>query len=175
MVAPERKDGVGHRFFRQGDVLVRFKFLNNLVQGHRTLDPEVEPDAVHVLRIEFDRRREQVQIQAHCAEQMPGVSRVMGSEFGVVVATHLRGGDKALFLADVAGAPQTDKTSFNQIIGRFIVQGDGVDENGQIVRVATDDLYETVLVRHEGSVVYAARIHFAETEFAPLGNKPMGR
>ena len=42
-------------FFRQGDISVRVEFLNHLVQRHRPLDLEVEPDAVHVLRVQLNR------------------------------------------------------------------------------------------------------------------------
>ena len=55
MITAKRKDRAGHGFFRQGDISVRVEFLNHLVQRHRPLDLEVEPDAVHVLRVQLNR------------------------------------------------------------------------------------------------------------------------
>src|ERR1043166_2853177 len=49
MISAKGKDWVGHSFFRQGDISIRLKFLNHLIQCHRPLDLEVEPDTMHVL------------------------------------------------------------------------------------------------------------------------------
>src|SRR4030095_1573606 len=77
MIPAKGKDRAGHGFFRQGDISIRLKFLNHLVQRHRPLDLEVEPDAMHVLRVQLNRRGKEIEIKATRVEQVPGIPRVM--------------------------------------------------------------------------------------------------
>ena len=68
MVPAKRKDRVGHRFFGQSDILVGLEFVNHLVQRHRPLDLEVKPDAMHVLRVQLNRRGKEIEIEARVCE-----------------------------------------------------------------------------------------------------------
>src|SRR5215467_13464409 len=100
MVPAKRKDGTGHGFFRHGDIFVSVEFVNHLVQRHWPLDLEVEPDAMHVLRVQLNRRGKEIQIEAARVEQMPGVLRVMRAKLGIVMFPSLWRRNKTLFLAN---------------------------------------------------------------------------
>ena len=63
MIPAKRKNGICHGFFRQGHIFVHLKFFNHLIQRHRLLDLEVEPDAMHVLGVQLNHRRKEIEIQ----------------------------------------------------------------------------------------------------------------
>jgi hypothetical protein len=51
---------------------------------------------------------------------------------------------------------------------------DRLDESGDVVRVAGDDLDEAVLAGHEHLFIDAASVRLAEIVFAPLGEEALG-
>ena len=63
MVAPKRENRAGHRFVRARHIFVQPQFLQQFVPCHRPPDAEIEPDTVHVLRMELDGGRKQVEVQ----------------------------------------------------------------------------------------------------------------
>src|SRR5712691_4027655 len=117
MVPAKRKDRAGHGLFRQGDIFVRLEFLNHLVQRHRPLDLEVEPDAMHILCVQLNRRGKEIEIEATRVEQVPGIPRVMRAKLRIVMFPSLWRRNKTLRLAEIARAPHADKAAFKQIIG----------------------------------------------------------
>src|SRR5262249_44148623 len=112
MIPAKGKDRVGHGFFRQGNISIRLEFLNHLVQRHRSLDLEVEPDAMHVLRVQLNRRGKEIEIKAARVEQVPSIPRVMCAKLRLVVFPSLWRRNKTLGLADITGAPPADKAAF---------------------------------------------------------------
>src|SRR5262249_51763152 len=82
LITAKRKDRVGHGFFGEGNILVRFELLNHFVQRHGPLDLEVKPDAMHVLRVQLNRRGKEIQVQAPRVEQAPGIIRMMRAKLG---------------------------------------------------------------------------------------------
>ena len=174
MVPAKRKDRAGHSFFRHGDIFIRLEFLNDLIQRHWPLDFEVEPDAMHVLRVQLNRRRKEIQIETTRVEQMPGILGVMCAKLGIFMFTSLWSCNKALFLANITGAPHTDKAAFEQVVGGFVMQGQGFREHSEVMGVTTDNLDETIFPRHQGRIVDATRIGFAKAKLASLGEKTFG-
>src|SRR5207237_4316029 len=136
-------------------------------QRHRPLDLEIEPDAMHVLGVQLNRRGKEIEIEATRVEQVPGIPRVMRAKLGIVMFPSLWRRNKTLFLADITGAPHADKAAFKQVIAGFVMQGQGFREHSEVVRVTTDDLDETILPRHQGCIVDATRIRLPKPEFTP--------
>ena len=107
-------------------------------------------------------------------EQVPGILRVMRAKLGIVVFPSLWRRNKTLFLADIAGASHADKAAFKQVIGGFVMQGQGFREHSEVVGVTTDDLDETIFSRHQCCIVDATRIRLPKPKFTPLGEKSLG-
>ena len=55
------------------------QFLDNVIEGHGALHTEVEPDTVHVLGIELNHGRKQIQVEAARLEEMPSIAGVVGT------------------------------------------------------------------------------------------------
>ena len=49
------------------------------------------------------------------------------------------------FLAYIVGAAHADETAFFQVVFFFGTQRDGIDQHGEVVRIAADHLDELVL------------------------------
>jgi hypothetical protein len=75
---------------------------------------------MHVLRIELDGGRKQIQIQSDRLEEMPGIFCVVRAKFHILVLADLWRWDEAVFLTDIGGTPQAEKPAPNQIIRRLI-------------------------------------------------------
>ena len=172
LITAKGKDRVGHGFFGEGHILVRFELLNYLVQRHGPLDLEVKPDAMHVLRVQLDRGGKEIQVQAPCVEQAPGIIRMMRAKLGIFVFPGLGGRDKTLFLANITGTSHADKAAFEQVIRRFLSECEGFRQDGQIVSITAHDLNEAILLRHQRPIVDATRIRLAKARLAPLSEKP---
>ncbi len=126
---------------------------------------------MHVLGVELDRGGEEVQVVAQRVEQVPGVASMMGSEALVVVATDDRRWHETAILRNVVGTPHAYESAFPEVLGTSFLERQRVDQAGQIVRVARDDLQELVHAAFQRAVVDTASIGFPETEFAPLGDE----
>src|SRR6266702_5312848 len=98
----------------------------------------------------------------------------MRAKLGIVVFPSIWCRNKALFLADIAGAPHADKAAFDQVIRYFVMEGKGFSKDSQVVGIATDHLDEAVLARHQRLIVDATRIRLAKARLTPLGEKPLG-
>src|SRR5262245_19885558 len=85
--------------------------------------------------------------------------------------SHLRRGDEFGILADIVGAPHANKPAFVKIVFLLATQGDRVDQDGKVVRVAAHNLNELILGAFQCFVVDPARIHLAEAEFTSLGDE----
>ena len=57
---------------------------------------------------------------------------------------------------------------------RVAVVGEGLDQGGNVVRVARHDLEEAVVARNQRLVVDATRVGLAEPQLAALGDKALG-
>src|SRR4030095_4314074 len=101
MISAKGKDRVGHGFFRQGDISIRLEFLNHLIQRHRPLDLEVEPDTMHILRVQLNRRGKEIEIKAPRFKQVPGTPRVWRAKLRIVMFPSLWRRNKSLCLADI--------------------------------------------------------------------------
>ena len=83
----------------------RLHFLERRV----VVELEVEPERVHVLRVDLDRGREEVQLLAEGLEEVVGVAGVMRAELGIIVLARLRRGDELLRVGDVVRAAHADE------------------------------------------------------------------
>ena len=61
-----------------------------------------------------------------------------------------------------------------QVVRRFVLQGQGLEQHGQIVGVTADDLQKAIRARHQGGIVDAMRIHLAKAKLTALGDKAPG-
>jgi hypothetical protein len=75
--------------------------LNHLLQSDGSLHSEVKPETVHVLGIELDDGRKQVQVEAACLEEMPGIAHMVGAKPRVLVGPGVRRGNKAFLLVEI--------------------------------------------------------------------------
>src|SRR6266540_5067389 len=175
MVSAKGKDRTGHHFFGQRHIRIRCEFLHHCVEGYCPLHPEVEPDAVHVLGVQLNRRGKEIEIQPARVEQMPGVPRMMRAKLGIFVFPSFRSCDKAPFLTNIAGTPHTHKVSLDEVVWVFLMERRRLSEDGQVVGVAAHDLNEAVLAGYQRDIVDPVSIRLAKTKLAPLRQKPLGR
>ena len=126
MIAPEGKNRTRHDFMGQGHIGICRQFLDNVIEGYGALHTEVEPDTVHILGIELNHGRKQIQVEAARLEEMPGIAGVVGTKLCILMGADLGRRNKTLLLTDITRTPHTDKTPFKEIIGRLVVQGQGL-------------------------------------------------
>ena len=93
------------------------------------------------------------------------------AETGVVVLPRLRRGHEALGVGDVVRPAHADEAAGLEA-HLPAAQGQGLEEDGDVVRVAGDDLHET-LVGALHLVVDAARVRLAEAELGALGEESL--
>src|ERR1043165_1639647 len=91
---------------------------------------------------------------------------MMRAELRVVVLAGLGGGHEALGVGDVVRAAHADEAAAREA-HLPVTQGKGLEEHGDVVRVAGDDLDEAV-VGALHLVVDAARVRLAEAELGAL-------
>ena len=175
MVSSEGENRVRHGFLGQRHIGVGLQFLQYLITCCPLTDAQIKPDAMHVLRIELDGGRKQIQIQSDRLEEMPGIFGVVRAKFHILVLADLWRWDEAAFLTDIRGTPQAEKPAPKQIIRRLMVQGEGINQDGQVMRITTDDVNKAVFTRHKHRVVDAVGIHLAKAKFTPLGDKASRR
>ena len=174
VVAPEREDGVGRLLVGHGDPVVGAQPLNDVLRGALVLQRQREPDRVHVLGVDLERRAEEVEVVAQRLEEVPGVAGVVRAELLVLVAADFRRGDVRAVLRDVVGAADADEPPVDEVRRAAVGERDGVHEDRHVVRVAGDDLQELVGVAVERGVVDPARVRLAEAELRPLGDEAEG-
>ena len=80
---------------------------------------------MHVLCVQLNRRGKEIEIEPTRVEQVPGIPRVMRAKLRIVMFPSLWRRNKTLCLAEITGAPHTDKAAFKQVIGGFVMQGQG--------------------------------------------------
>ena len=109
VVTAEREHLVRGLALREGDERVRLEPLENRLLVGRLRELEVEPHGVHVLRVELDRRREDLRLEAERLVEMEDVARVVRPELLVVVLPDGRRGRIVLRLGDVVRAAHADE------------------------------------------------------------------
>ena len=174
MVTPKRENRARRRFVRARHMFVQPQFLQHLVPRHRPPHAEIEPDTVHVLRIELDRGGKQVEVYPQGLEQMPGVLRMVRAKLHVPILADFRRWNKVLVLTEIGGAPHAHEAPIDQVVRAFVVQRQGIDQDRQVMGVTTDHLEKAIRARHQGGIVDAMRIHLAKAKLAPLGDEPLG-
>src|SRR5436305_11022522 len=174
VVAAEAEDQVGVALVRRGHQGVVPQALLDLVQRDVAVEVEAEPDRVHVLGVELDGARKQVQVQVQRLEDVVGVAGVVGAEVGVVVLADVGGRHVAVRLRDVVRPPHADEGAPLQAEVPAAVVADGLDQGRDVVGVAGDDLDEAVLAGHQDLLIDAAGVGLAEAELAPLGEEALG-
>ncbi len=107
-------------------------------------------------------------------EQVIGVVGVVGAEIGVVVLADLRRRREVLGLRDVVRAAHADEVASGQRIVAVLLVTERLDQRRDVVRVAGDDLDESIFARLEHLVVDAAGVRHAEAELAALRQKALG-
>src|SRR5437763_1783245 len=97
---------------------------------------------------------------------MKRIASVMGPEFGVVVLARFRGSDEVLRVGDVVRPAHADEAAGIEI-RLAVFPTDGFEQNGDVVRVARDDLNEAIVGR-DHLVVDSARVGLTESELRTL-------
>ena len=121
---------------------------------------------MHILRIEFDGGRKQIEVLIHGAKQMPGIAGVVGAKPGILIGK-ASGAGRKLSVWLMSGRAAGIKTSFHQVIGRFLIKTQRRHNGRQVVRIATDDLQKAVLAGHQSAIVDIACIHLASQTRCP--------
>src|SRR5258707_15582169 len=100
---------------------------------------------------------------------MVGVSRVMRSEFRIIVFAGLGCSDEALGIGDIVRPAHAYEASGGEAYPAF-ARGNRFQKNGNVVRVARDDLHEALVGRLH-FLVDAAGVGLAESELRSLSQK----
>src|SRR5262249_44673190 len=134
----------------------------------------VEPERMHVLGVELHGRREEFWFPSDRLEQTGCVPRMMRSEFRIVVLPGGGSGRKARVLRHVVGPPHAHEAAAleNRTLGAVLPER--LDEGGDVVGIARDDLQKAILSGNERLVVDSHRIRLAEAELAALRQKALG-
>src|SRR3990172_3966933 len=77
---------------------------------------QVEIDRVHVLGVEFQSRRENVQVQPQSLEQEVRVPALMRAEAGVVVFPYFRRGNEVSLLTQIVGQAHADEPPLFDVV-----------------------------------------------------------
>src|SRR4029077_1820180 len=99
---------------------------------------------------------------------------VVRAELRVVVLAGGGSGRKARVLRHVVGSAHADEASALQDRGTRAVFAERLDQRGDVVGVAGDDLKKAVLPGDERFVVDAHGIRLSEPELAALGEEALG-
>src|SRR6185503_8903529 len=99
------------------------------------------------------------------------ISTLVGAELRIVMFAGFRRRDKISFLAEIVGAAHTNETAFRQIVFLFRSQRDGVDQHGQVVRVAAHHLNKLVLAFDQCLVIDTPGVFLTKAVLAALGDE----
>ena len=97
---------------------------------------------------------------------------MVGSEPLVLVLLHRGAGGETGVLADVVGSADAEEAAVDEVVGPVLVHRQRLDQHGDVVGVAGDDLEEPILAVHQCLVVYPPGVHLAEPELRALGHEP---
>ncbi len=171
MISTKREDRSRRLFVCERHPAVRLEPAHELILVDAAAQLKIEVNRVHVLRVQLQCRRVDIQIQSQGFEQIVSIPSLMGAELGIIMLSDFGRRYELALLAQVVGATHTDEASFFEVIFLFKAQSDRVDEHREIMGIAADDLNEIVLPFNQGFVVDAAGVHLTEAVFASLGNE----
>src|SRR5439155_26856549 len=104
---------------------------------------------------------------------MPRVLRMMRPKRHIPIRAGVGSRNKVLGLTEIGGAPHAHEAPLEQVVRRFVLQGQGLEQHGQVVRVTTDDLQKAIRARHQGGIVDAMRIHLSLSRFMVWYDAPL--
>src|SRR5262245_35525482 len=100
-----------------------------------------------------------------------GVMPLVRAEVVIVMLASFRRRDEIALLAQVVGSAHANESALGEVVFLFRAERDGVDEHGQVVGVAADDLDELIFGLIQRFVVDAAGVFLAEAVFAALSDE----
>ncbi len=108
-------------------------------------------------------------------EDVKGIVGVMRAELGVVVLAHLRGRGEVPGLRNVVRPPHADESPALERVLAAAFVAEGLDQRGDVVGVAGDDLDESIAAGHQYFVVdRRARRATPKPNSLPWARNPLG-
>ena len=139
MITPKAEDEVRFPLVGSSDTMIQLEPLHDLIESDISVQSQLKPDGMHVLRIQLHRAGEQTEVFVERLEYLVGVTRVMGSKDRVVVFAYAGSRNKAAHLSYVVGSSHTDKATILDTVVVAIVT-ESLDERRDVVGIARDDL-----------------------------------